>query len=197
MGRHSPVVSLVMLVPAETLFGSTMYQELDAELRAAPFAQKLAWNLVETRRSKLHATICSSLSIGDPPFILDEACRQLFGQIRPVRAQIRGLFSGNVNVGRLYLRVYPELRNGSNAFHLVQRAMRRRITNLYLIGLHNFTDNLTATEARALSELIDRWWNRAILNLEVDQLHLLSASDDLVLDSSICDAVSLAWTSSR
>src|SRR5262245_12157510 len=40
-GRHPRVASLVLPVAPELLFGSAAYRELDTELRAAPFAQKL------------------------------------------------------------------------------------------------------------------------------------------------------------
>jgi hypothetical protein len=80
------------------------------------------------------------------------------------------VFSGNINVGRLYLRVYPERRAGSNAFHHVQRTMNRHLTHIFVIGLHNLVDNLTAFEAKAMSDLIDRWWNRSILDVDITHL---------------------------
>ena len=192
MGRHPCVVSLVVAILGDALFGSPAYQQLDAELRAAPFAHKLLWDLIEARKSKLHATLCSSLSVGYPYFGLDEAHRSALKQIGTFRIQIRGIFSGNINVGRLYLRLYPERRDGANVFHHVQRAMQCRTTDLHLVGLHNFTDDLTAAEAMALSEIMTRWWDVQILDFEVDHLNLLGALDDLVLDSPFRERVPLA-----
>jgi hypothetical protein len=109
----------------------------------------------------------------------------------PISIELRGLFSGNVNVGRLYLRAYPESRNGQNVFRQIQRIMGRRETDLYVVGLYNLTDDLDAAEAAALGDLIERWWSRPILRFEVDHLWLLRATDDLVLDSAVTEAVPL------
>jgi hypothetical protein len=63
MGQHPQVFSVVLPILSDALLRSTSYQELEAELCAAPFSPKIAWNLLEQRRKKLHATICGSLAI--------------------------------------------------------------------------------------------------------------------------------------
>ncbi len=155
---------------------------LEAELRAAPFAAKIAWDIVRRRRGKLHATLCG------PPQALDRAALAAIG---PITLELRGLFSGNVNHGRLYLRVYPEKRDGENQLKRVQRLAGRRETDLYLVGLYNLMDDLDAHEAAALAALIERWWDRPILRWQVDALWLLSSWDDLVLDSAIDETIPL------
>jgi hypothetical protein len=102
------------------------------------------------------------------------------------------LFSGNVNRGRLYLRAYPESRRGENVFRQIQRSLGCRETDLYVVGLYNMTDDLDADETAALAALIDRWWDRTILQFEVDHLWLMGSCDDLVLDSTIAETVPLA-----
>jgi hypothetical protein len=139
----------------------------------------------------LHATIAGSLGEGEicpvvPPEVLAGLAR--FG---PLRVQLRGLFSGNVNKGRLYLKAYPEKRDGQNAFQLIQRLLGRPITDLYVVGLYNLTDHLTSPEAVALEELVERWWQVNILEITVNELWLLSSRDDLVLDSRIESHISL------
>jgi hypothetical protein len=163
MGRHPRVYSLVVPIPGERLSQSPAYRALQA---------------------KLHATIGGSLSIGHPPSIAPSARREL-AALGPITIELRGIFSGNVNRGRLYVRVYPERRSGSNLFHLIQRTLRRPVTDLYVIGIWNLIDDLDPHEARALGELIERWWDRPILRLEVDSLWLLGSGDDLALDSSV------------
>jgi hypothetical protein len=190
MGRHERVFSLVLPVPADALLGSPAYGELNDGMKAAPFAGKIAWDALGRRRDKLHATICGSLSTGLPP-VLDQRQRQELAQFGPVSVELRGLFSGNVNRGRLYLRAYPESRNGENVFRQIQRCLGCRETDLYVVGLYNMTDDLDAAEAAALAALIDQWWDRPILRCEVDRLWLLGATDDLVLDSAIAGTVSL------
>jgi hypothetical protein len=190
MGRRPPVFSLVLPVPGMALDGSNAYQELNAELKASPFRRKIAWDLLERRRGKVHATICGSLSTEEPP-VLYEGQRRELAALGPVSVELRGLFSGNVNVGRLYLRAYPESRNGQNVFRQIQRIMGGRETDLYVVGTYNLTDDLDAAEASALGSLIDRWWSRPILRFETDHLWLLGATDDLVLDSTVVEAVPL------
>jgi hypothetical protein len=189
-GRHPVAFSLVLPIPGEELRRAPAYAELTADLRAAPFGSKIAWRIVEARQHKLHATVCGSLSTGEPPVISDEAGAALRG-IGPISVEVRGLFSGNVNRGRLYLRVYPERRGTTNVFHDVQRALGRPLTDLYVVGVWNLTEDLTAAETDALAGLIDRWWDRTIFRFQADRFWLLGARDDLVLDSSIAEEVRL------
>jgi hypothetical protein len=189
-GRHPPVFSLVLPIPGEALRRSDSYRELESELRCSPFSTKLAWQLLDQRRDKLHATVCGSLSTHHPPSI-DSAVRRELATLGPVTVQLRGLFSGNVNRGRLYLRVYPERRSGANMLHRIQRTLSRPVTDLYVVGIWNLTDDLDPAEATALSEMIERWWDRPILQFEADSLWLLAASDDLALDSSVWENLRL------
>ncbi len=190
MGRHERVFSLVLPVFSDLLNQSPDYRDLDEAMRAAPFADKIAWNLLDRRKHKLHATICGSLSTDTPP-VLDAEKRRGLTRLGPIAVELRGLFSGNVNRGRLYLRAYPESRNGENVFRRIQRSLGCRETDLYVVALYNMTDDLDADEAAALAELIESWWDRAILRFEVDHLWLMGASDDLVLDSYVEESVSL------
>lgn len=190
MGRHERIFSLVLPVPPDVLEKSAPYQELEFELRHSPFANKIAWDLLAKRRERLHATICGSLS-KDVPYRISDGERAALKQLGPLRVEVRGLFSGNINVGRLYLRVYPECRNGMNLLRRFQSALGRPETDLYLVGLFNFVDHLEAVEAAALHVLIQRWWHRSILTLDVTALWLLGASDDLILDARVEDVIAL------
>ena len=179
MGRHDKTVSLVVPVP-------DVDHLIEAELRAQPFADKIAWDIVPRRRGKLHATLCGA------PVVLDEAARQALAGIGPIGVELRGLFSGTVNHGRLYLRVYPEKRAGGNTLAHVQRLLGHRETGLYLVGLHNLVDDLDSREAAALADLIERWWERPILRWQVDALWLLAAWDDLVLTGAMQERIPLS-----
>src|SRR5918997_3282245 len=46
MGRHERVFSLVLPISGDLLFGSPAYGELDAAMRASPFADKISWDLL-------------------------------------------------------------------------------------------------------------------------------------------------------
>jgi len=191
MGRHPRVYSLVLPVPDDVLQRSAAYCELETELRAAPFAGKIAWDLLARRRAKLHATICGSLATGKDVPCLDARQRLALTDLGAFTVELRGLFSGNVNVGRLYLRLYPERRRGGNALQNIQRALGRRETDLYVVGIWNLTDDLDPSEAAALNGIIERWWDRPLMTFQANRLWLLAASDDLVLESDVTEIISL------
>jgi hypothetical protein len=191
MGRHEPVFSLVLPIADALLRRSAAYLALEAELKASPLAPKIAWNVVERRRHKLHATLCGSLATGETPPVLDAAQGDALKRLGPVTVELRGLFSGNVNRGRLYLRAYPEKRDGLNMFHRIQQVLGRRMTNLYVVGIYNLTDDLDASECSILSALLARWWDRSIVTFQAEALWLLGATDDLVLGPETAEIVPL------
>jgi len=129
----------------------------------------------------LRCRTCGGLGEGAPPAFDDAALRAL-RDIGPIEIELRGLFSGNVCVGRLYLRVYPESRAGANPLRLAQRALGRPETDLWLVGIYNLFDNLTAGEAQELKAILDEWWDVGLLRFTATHLWLLGARDDLVLD---------------
>ena len=194
MGRHERAFSMVLPIPPDELEKSAAYQALEGELRHSPFATKIAWELMAKRRERLHATICGSLS-KDVPYRISDDERAALGQLGPLRVEVRGLFSGNINVGRLYLRVYPECRNGMNLLRRIQRSLGRPETDLYLVGLYNLTDHLEAAEAKELQEIVARWWDRPFLTLDVNCLWHLGSFDDLVLDAFVEEVIPLDSTS--
>ncbi len=194
-GRHPRVVSLVLPVPHADLAAAPAYAELDRALHAAPFAGKIAWDVAARRRERLHATLCGSLATGPEAVpVLAPEQRAALAALGPVTVELRGPFSGTVNLGRLYLRVYPECRDGADVLAAVQRIMGRPATGLYLVGLHALTDDLDPAEAAWLADLIESWWDRPILRLTLDVLWLLWATDDQVLDGGVLERVPLTAT---
>ena len=67
MGRHPAVHSLVLPVEDRTLRATSAFLVLEAELKAAPFAGKIAWDILPKRQDRLHATVCGSLSLAEAP----------------------------------------------------------------------------------------------------------------------------------
>ncbi len=190
-GRHERVVSLVLPVSPTRLQASDTYRALEAELRASRLAPKIAWEIAERRRGMLHATICGSVATGAAPVTLSAGQRAALATLGPLTVELRGLFSGNINRGRLYLRAYPEKRDGANLLCRVQAILGWRETTLYLVGLYNFIVDLDPAEASVLATLIERWWERPILRWQVDSLWLLCARDDLVLDGEVEETIPL------
>lgn len=191
-GRHPRVVSLVLPVPQALLAAAPAHAALERELRAAPFGRKIAWDVAARRSERLHATLCGSLAVGpEAGPVLTPEQRASLAASGPVTVELRGLFSGNVNVGRLYLRVYPECRDGADRLAEIQRIMGRPPSGLYVVGLHALTDDLDTAETASLVALIERWWDRPILRLTLDALWLLWATDDQVLDGGVLERVPL------
>lgn len=172
------------------LRASSAFLELEAELKAAPFASKVAWDILPRRQDRLHATVCGSLSLAEPPAI-SAKMRESLRRIGPFTVELRGIFSGNVNRGRLYLPVYPEKRAGRNTLQEVQAAFGQAPGDLWLTGLYNLTDDLDANETAALAHIIERWWNRPLLSVTISELQVMGASDDLVLDAHVEAVLSL------
>ncbi|MEN5084046.1 hypothetical protein ABE438_16320 [Bosea sp. TWI1241] len=196
MGRHEAIFSLVMMLPAEALAASPAFAAFEAELRAAPFAAKIAWDLQPKRADRLHATVVGTLSRGTPPLIAPETRRAL-AALGPFEVVLRGPFSGTVNRGRLYLRTYPALGDGANPLQVIQQEFGRAPGDLWLVGLYNLVADLDAAETAALGHLVARWWDRDLLRLTVRDLAVMGAHDDLVLDSRIVETLPLAASESR
>jgi len=190
MGRHRTVRSLVLPVRYEALSTSPAFDAMLMELKSGPLATKIAWDAFDARTDRLHATLCGELA--GPAFDrIPCDARELLAAIGPVACEVRGLFVGTKNIGRIYLRVYPETRAGENVFHTVQGALNYSKTGLFLIGLINLKDHLSADEAGVLGEIIDRTWERTFARLTIDRLLVQESRDDLVLDASAYEVIPL------
>lgn len=187
MGVHAPTHSLVVPIDAAALGASPAYATLEARLRAAPFARKIAWDILPRRAPRLHATVLGGLAGPVPPA---EAAAALAG-IEPFAFRLRGLFSGNRNLGRLYLPLYPEMRDGEHALAAVQRAFGRAPNAMFLAGQFNLTDHLDPAETAALAAIIEETRETVFLDGEIRALAVLAACDDLVLDARYTAAVPL------
>ncbi len=189
-GRHPAVFSLVLPIDEAQLAASAPFARLDSQMRRAPFARKIAWDIVPRRADRLHATLCGTLSTGEAP-VIDPSVVEALSHVGPFQVELRGVFSGNVNRGRLYLRAYPERRGGTNPIHAIQAAFGRQPGDLYLVGLYNLIDDLDLAETAALAALIARWWDEPLLRFEATALWVLGACDDLVLDAQVAQVLPL------
>ncbi len=183
-GMHDLMYSIALPVPIDSLFASDTFAAFYDEIKATSFALKLSWDTFAQRKNKLHATICGAMSTEQKPDIAKRTYDEL-SAIGPVAISVRGLFSGNLNIGRLYLKVYPELRGGKNMCHEIQRIVGSPLTDLYVVGLLNFVEELDASETRELQQLLDKWWDLEFMQLQLEYLWLLKARDDLLLDGGI------------
>ena len=187
MGRHGELVSLVAPLDMDAIEASPVWQAMERELREGSLAARIAWDIASRRRGRMHATICGALDLSALP----EGWRGRLAALGPIEARIGGPFSGNINVGRLYLKLYPRITGGANAFHAVQEALGRRPGRLFVAGMHNLTDHLDVEETSWLAAWLRRWENGEVTRLKLTELWLLGSRDDLVLDSRIVERVPL------
>ena len=189
-GVHDSTYSIVIPVTIGELSSSEHFNKLFSEVKFSRFADKLAWDTYAQRENKLHATVCGSISTGDSPGI-ENCVYEKLREMGPFSVSVRGLFSGNINVGRFYLKMYPELRDGKNVCHIIQDLFRSPNTDLYVVGIFNLIEELDADEVSDLKKILDRWWDIEIVRLRVENLWLLKSNDDLVLDGSIEETIPL------
>lgn len=160
MGRHATIWSLVVPVEWQSLAASPAFQLLHQAMLGGPLRGKIDWDSFEKRRDVLHATIVSDIARGAAPGI-SEHWRQAFRSTRPFQIALRGFFSGNINLGRLYLKLYPEQRRDGNPIHILQRSLGRPETGLYVVGLYNLTDDLNRDETNWLVDFVARHRDQA------------------------------------
>lgn len=189
MGIHAPAFSLVLPIDAATLAASESFVALEVALRASPFAAKLAWDLLPMRASRLHATLCGGLELVAGKLPPDQRAR--LAGVEPMRFEVRGVFSGNRNLGRLYLAVYPEMRAGEQGFATLQRALGRQPNAMFLIGLFNLVDHLDAGQAAALVQILQAFRDTLFLREPAREVRVLRSADDLVLDAAYTDCIRL------
>jgi hypothetical protein len=189
-GQHRTVHSLVIPVDWEEIYACEGFRSALDELRHGPLGHHIAWDNLERRKQRLHATICGSLpeTYGAG---LTEAERQALRSIGPFQAELRGFFSGNLNTGRLYIKLYPEQKNGIDTVHAFQSALGRPATHLYLVGLLNLTDHLDAQQSQWLGDFLQRNWDQPTIRVTLNEIWLMESRDDLVLDANIVERVQL------
>jgi len=189
-GIHELIYSIVIPVTIGELSASENFNKLINDVKLSKFTDKLSWDTYALRKNKLHATVCGSIFTGDSPGI-ENCIYEKLREMGPFSVSIRGLFSGNINVGRLYFKVYPELRAGKNICHIIQDLFRSPNTDLYVVGIFNLIEELDSAEVNDLKNILDRWWEIEIVNVQVENLWLLKSRDDLVLDGSIEEIIPL------
>jgi hypothetical protein len=192
-GRYAEArVSLVVVVPLAEFVASPSYRTLDTRLRRSRLAGKLAWDLLERRGERLHATVCSRLNARLTP----EEIRRLLDRLRGLpgfRVRVRGPWlSGRFNRGRLYLPVYPEVDGGLDALRRIQREAGWAETGFYGIGFHNLTDHLAEPETAELLEIVAEYREVVLLEHAVHRLSLIATHDDLLLDGRVIRDLPLA-----
>jgi hypothetical protein len=175
--------ALVVPISAEAFFESDEVRALELAMKSSSFAPKIAWEICERRRLRLHATLA-----GVPETDLDRyvaVVQDLLDQIGPISVCLKGPFLGTRNTGRIYFPVYPQNIRGEDPFALVQKSIGVAPTKLYLVGYYHLRNELDPLETRELAELIDRWRDRIVVRTTIPFLELYATNDDLALSARV------------
>jgi hypothetical protein len=159
-------------------------------MKSASFAPKIAWEMGERRRLRLHATLAGGIPQAD----LDRhvaAVQALLDHIGPISVCLKGPFLGTRNIGRIYFPVYPQKIRGEDPFALVQKGIGLAPTKLYLVGYYHMRNELDPLETRELAELLDQWCDRIVVTTTVPFLELYATNDDLALSARVYAKI---WT---
>jgi hypothetical protein len=176
--------ALVMPISADAFLESDEVQALELAMKSSGFAPKIAWEICELRRSRLHATLASGISEAD----LDRcaaAVQDRLDEIGPISVCLKGPFQGTRNTGRIYFAVYPQNIRGEDPFALVQKSIGVAPTKLYLVGYYHMSQELDPLEARELAELINQWRDRIVVTTTIPFLELYATNDDLALSARV------------
>jgi hypothetical protein len=185
--------ALVMPISAEAFLESDEVQALELAMKSSGFAPKIAWEICELRRSRLHATLASDISEAD----LDRcasAVQDRLDEIGSISVCLKGPFQGTRNTGRIYFPVYPQNIRGEDPFALVQKSIGGAPTKLYLVGYYHMNQELDPLETRELAELIDQWRDRIVVTTTVPFLELYATNDDLALSARVHAKISTKET---
>jgi hypothetical protein len=175
--------ALVMPISAEAFLGSDEAQALELAMKSASFAPKIAWEMSERRRLRLHATLA-----GIPETDLDRCVavvQALLDHIGPISVCLKGPFQGTKNTGRIYFPVYPQKVRGEDPFALVQKSIGIAPTKLYLVGYYHMRNELDPLETTELAELFDQWRDRIVVTTTIPFLELYATNDDLALSARV------------
>ena len=178
--------------PAISCSGSPAYRELnEAHESGAVRPQDRLGSAGQTQGQAACNDLRFALNAESRPCLIDMQ-RQELAELGPIHVELRGLFSGSVNRGRLYLRAYPESRKGENVFrqHSAQPGLPR---DRSLCGRPLQPDGRSRCRGGGGARLPDRplVGSARSCSSTVDHLWLMGACDDLVLDSAIAETVSL------
>ena len=176
--------ALVMPISAEAFLRSDQAGVLELAMKSASFAPKIAWELCESRRSRLHATLAGGLPEADLDRVVVRV-QQLLDETGSISVCLKGPFLGTRNTGRIYFPVYPQKVGSDDAFALLQDRIGISRTKLYLVGYYHLREELDPRETSELAELIDRWRDRIVVETTISCLEIFAVNDDLALSARV------------
>ena len=172
--------ALAAYVPADALEASPGFRAAEAELHAASFAAKIAWDICERRRDVLHASIARPVD-ADAHVRMRAAAEALAAGHGAPAIRLGGPYVGSRNHGRIYLPAYPQRVDGDDPYAALQRAAGQAVVPFYAVGMWHLRDGLDPREAVELGALCARWFGRETARIDFARLGILEVTDDLAL----------------
>ncbi len=189
-GQRMASHSLVITIDGASLTESDAIQSLMKEMKSTSLGSKIAWDTEERRRNVLHVTLSGQIPFpfndGIPQDTLDSLSKKNSFQFR-----LQGLFTGSFNTGRIYICLYPEMKNGQPASHEVCDVFGVTQNTLLLCGYLNLTEELTPGEALSLSQLCQRHAETIFDTQICKNIAIMKSHNDLVLNSQILHRIPL------
>jgi hypothetical protein len=176
--------ALVMPISADVLLRSDQARSLERAMKSASFSAKIAWDLCERRRLRLHATLAGGIREADLDRVVTTV-QDLLDHTGPISICMKGLFQGTKNTGRIYFPVYPQKIEDEDPFALVQRRIGLSPTKLYVVGYYHMREELDPKETSELAGLIDQWRERIVVETTIPFLEIYAVNDDLALSARI------------
>ncbi len=190
-GRRDVTYSVVLPIDGESLANSSSMRQLIERLKSADLHQKFNWDMEQRRRGVLHATISGTIPF-DPEGKVPEELKVALQQIPTFAFQLKGLFMGSFNTGRVYIQVFPETNGNSVLTDKVCDALGCQHNRLLLCGYLNLTEELTGEEAALLSEICTDMQEVVFDTQTCTSIVVMKSYDDLVLRSGVTHRVALA-----
>lgn len=180
LGKRNAALSYVVPISYRDLMASAVTLTVLDELKQASFGRKLNWDMLERRSELLHATLGT---VNEMPEIGVNQLEQL--GVDGFQFRLKGLFRGSFNTGRLYIQLYPEIRDGKPITDEIGASLGLMPTRTLLCGFLNFTEELNFDELAQLDMVLERSQDATLSEQFCDGVNLMKSFDDLVLSSEV------------
>ncbi|MFE4948938.1 hypothetical protein ACFQ9V_02420 [Leifsonia sp. NPDC056665] len=161
-------------------------------LEASTFAEKVAFELIETRAPNIHCTLVGDIN---PTSDQRNDANQLLREAPALMPVMHGPFIGQFNRGRIYLPLEFTRCSDMGLLDALSAVFGRKRQRFIAIGLVNLRDELDAQEAQDLSTILTDL-NRTRTQLPITALSWTSTNDDLTLEMNRLETIPLAMEKS-
>ncbi len=174
-------ISLVHEIPHQVLEHSDRYKDLVTAIKdtAAFKNNKISFQDEEA----MHFTLVGGLeSSGKSIEDLKKEFVIALGENEPLHIKVKGPWANKYIYGRVFLRVYPEINVNTRENKVGQAIVSAggKDNGVYPIPFFQLKDDLATAEELEIQRVFDDFQNQEILEYDIDQLSVVSFSNDLI-----------------